>query len=267
LVDPPPPDEDVVVELPPPHPKVVPAVIRATITISPSPYRRLRGTTIKRQTAANAPPPKGSHGVLKRAELAAVVLTVRVEVAGVPVETWPCDGFKLQVGGSCGVPEPWDATEQVKFTVPENPPADETCMGAVAEPPEEAVIPVEVVATETVDPVPFNVTVCGRLFAPPVMVIAPVSAPPEVGAKVTEIVQFPPTATLEPQVFVSAKFVEAEIDPMINAALPSFVSVIVCAALVEPTACEEKLRLDGESMATGPAAGVMVNVPFTYVKV
>lgn len=87
------------------------------------------------------------------------MLTVRVVVAGVPVDTWPCVGFKLQLGGSCAAPVPWKSTEQVKFTVPENPPADEACMVAVAEPPEEVVIPVEAVETATFDPEPLSAIV------------------------------------------------------------------------------------------------------------
>lgn len=133
-------------------------------------------------------------------------------------------------------------------------------MLAVAEPPEEADIPVEVVETETFAPDPLNATVCGESGALSVIVIAPVNVPPAVGVKVTEIVQFAAAATFAPQLFVSAKFVEAEIDVMLSAALPELVSVTLCAALVEPTASEEKFRLVGESVAPGAGGGPVVSL-------
>ena len=184
-------------------------------------------------------------------------MTVRVAVAGVPVDTCPCVGFKLQVGRSCAAPAPWKATAQVKFTVPENPPADEACMVAVAEPPEEAVIPVEGVETETVDPVPDSVTVCGELGALSLIVRVPVRAPPAVGAKVIEIVQLALGAMLPLHVSDSEKFPTVCVAKMLRGAFPELVSVMVCAALVEPTACEGKLSVDGERVTAGTGRGVV----------
>jgi hypothetical protein len=66
-----------------------------------------------------------------------------------------------------------------------------------------------------------------------------------------EIVQFAAAARLAPQVFVSAKSPEAAIDATFIATLPVFVSVIVWAELVEPTACAGKVRLAGVKVATG----------------
>jgi len=163
-------------------------------------------------------------------------LTVRVADTGVPEETCSCAGLRLQVGGSWAVPEPWYATEQVRFTIPEKLPAEETWTLAVAEPPTElTVIPVEVVAIETSAPLPLSETVCGELEALSVRVSVPVIAPPAVGENVTEIAQLALAATLVPQVLVSAKFPEAPIEAILRVAFPELVSVIVCAALVEPT--------------------------------
>ena len=53
----------------------------------------------------------------------------------------------------------------------------------------------------------------------------PLNAPVEVGVKVTEIVQLPPAATLDPQVLVSAKLPEALMPVTANAALPLFVRI------------------------------------------
>jgi hypothetical protein len=79
----------------------------------------------------------------------------------------------------------------------------------------------------------------------------PVRVPVAVGVKVTEIVHFAPAATELPQVCVSAKSPEALIDVMESAAVPEFVSVMVCAALVEPVVCEANVRLVGERVTAG----------------
>ena len=68
-----------------------------------------------------------------------------------------------------------------------------------------------------------------------------VRVPVAVGLKVTLIVQFAPAATLVPQVFVCEKsplFVPAIAMPeplKVSVALPVFVSVMFCEALVVPT--------------------------------
>jgi hypothetical protein len=61
-------------------------------------------------------------------------------------------------------------------------------------------------------------------------------------------------ATLVPQLFVWAKSPDAAIDVMFSAAVPELVSVMVWAVLVEPSVCEAKVRLVGESVAVGVAA-------------
>lgn len=85
-------------------------------------------------------------------------------------------------------------------------------------------------------------------------VSVPVRVPAAVGVKVREIVQLAPAATLVPQVLVSAKSPDAEIDVMASAAVPELVSVTVSGVLVEPFVCEAKIRLVGESVAVGVAA-------------
>jgi hypothetical protein len=84
-----------------------------------------------------------------------------------------------------------------------------------------------------------------------VTLIVPVRVPAAVGVKVTEIVQFAAAARLAPQVFVSVKSAEAAIDAMFIKALPVFVSVIIWAELVEPTACGANVRRAGVKAATG----------------
>src|SRR5947199_376563 len=80
--------------------------------------------------------------------------------------------------------------------------------------------------------VPERVTVCGLPAALSVMVTAPVRAPVAVGVNVTVMAQFAPAASDAPQVVVRAKSPVAAMPVMLNAALPVFESVTVCAALV-----------------------------------
>jgi hypothetical protein len=125
-------------------------------------------------------------------------------------------------------------------------------------PPGELIaIPVEVVETVTgvpvplVVPVPLKATVCGDPVALSVIVSKPVWLPAAVGEKVTEMVQVAPVATLLPHVCVSAKSPDALMEVMESAAVPEFVSVMVCAMLVEPVVCVAKVRLVGESVTAG----------------
>jgi hypothetical protein len=90
-----------------------------------------------------------------------------------------------------------------------------------------------------------------------VMVIAPDRGPVPAGVKVTLIVQFALAATLLPQVLVCAKSPAFVPDTAtlvtLNAALPVFDRVTGCAALVVPWLCALKVRLDGDTLATGTA--------------
>src|SRR5204862_3254271 len=88
-------------------------------------------------------------------------------------------------------------------------------------------------------PVPDTPEVWGLLLALSVTVSVPLRDPAAVGVKVTLIVQFPPAATLDPQLLVCPKSpglvpVKAML-VMLNVAPLGFESVTACAALVAPT--------------------------------
>jgi hypothetical protein len=103
-------------------------------------------------------------------------------------------------------------------------------------------------------PVPFSVTVCGEPLALSVIVSVPERPPAAVGVKVIEIVQAVPTATLAPQLLVSAKSPDAAIELSVSVAVPELESVTACAALVVPVVCDAKVRLAEEMAAVGVAA-------------
>jgi hypothetical protein len=79
--------------------------------------------------------------------------------------------------------------------------------------------------------------------------------PLRVGAKVTLIVQLAPVATEVPQLFVWLKSPALlplmDIPEMDRTAVPLFVNIAVCGALVVPTFCFAKFRLVGESFTAG----------------
>ena len=85
-----------------------------------------------------------------------------------------------------------------------------------------------------------------------VMVMVPARLPPAVGAKVTEIVQFAPAATLVPQVLVWAKSPLAAMLVTLSVALPLLESVTTCEALVDFSNCPVKVRLAADKLSTGP---------------
>jgi hypothetical protein len=123
------------------------------------------------------------------------------------------------------------------------------------------VIPVDTVEMETPSPPPLKATVCGEPLALSVIVTMPVRVPAAVGVKVTEIVQLPPAATLDPQLLVSAKSPDAVIEVTDRAAVPELVSVTVWAALVMPSACGANVRLVGESVTVGAVTAETAPVP------
>src|ERR1700724_4827654 len=94
------------------------------------------------------------------------------------------------------------------------------------------------------------------------MVTDAVRVPVAVGWNVTLSVQFAPAAKLAPQVLVCEKsplFVPATaIVVTERAALPSFVSVIVWAALVLPIIWLAKVKLAGFRMAMGAGGAVLI---------
>jgi len=74
------------------------------------------------------------------------------------------------------------------------------------------------------------------------------------------MLQFPPAGILAPQVLVSPKLAEAVIPTMNNVALPGFVRVTVCGALVVPTAWGvANVTLEGERLAMGGSTPVPVS--------
>jgi hypothetical protein len=85
-----------------------------------------------------------------------------------------------------------------------------------------------------------------------VIVTLPVRAPPVVGENVTLTVQLAFTARLVPQVFVCAKSPLAAIELMVADAVPVFVTVAVCAAVVLPTTVLANDRLVGFAESDGP---------------
>jgi hypothetical protein len=107
------------------------------------------------------------------------------------------------------------------------------------------------------------------------MVRVPVSVPLTVGVKVTLIVQLAPAPRLDGQLLLSEKYSVAEMLEMVSAPVPTLVSVTDCAALVEPTAMLENVRVlvDREALEPVPlkvtvcglllALSVMVRVPLT----
>ena len=109
----------------------------------------------------------------------------------------------------------------------------------------------ERLAMGAVTPVPFSAITCGVLPALSAMLTEPTELPAAVGEKVTLMVQIPPAIRDAPQVLVCAKGAVAAIEVRVRVAVPLLVSVTVCAALVEFTICEPKLRALAESVTAG----------------
>jgi hypothetical protein len=89
--------------------------------------------------------------------------------------------------------------------------------------------------------------------------------PVAVGVNVTPIEQFPPAATLDPQLFVCRKSLglapPTEIPVMLSAALPELVSIKLCVRLAVPWFFELKVRLLGEIAAEGAAVVPVLTLP------
>jgi hypothetical protein len=111
--------------------------------------------------------------------------------------------------------------------------------------------------------VPLKLTVCvlpGVLRLLSVMVKAPLrvggvgGSITDWGVKVTLMVQELPAATLTLQLLVWPKSPITLMLVTVSAALPVLLRVTGCAALVVPTNWLPKVRLPGETSATGPVA-------------
>ena len=105
-------------------------------------------------------------------------------------------------------------------------------------------------------PVPVKAMACGLPETLSVMLTDAERLPEAVGVKVTLIEQLLPTATGLPQVLLSAKSPEfVPVTPtvlMFSVALPVLFTVTTWAALVVPTDCDAKVRLEAVRLTTGP---------------
>ena len=88
-----------------------------------------------------------------------------------------------------------------------------------------------------------------------VIVSVPVRDPAAVGVKVTLIEQFVPAATDVPQLLAWAKSPLVAMLVMLKAALPLFLNVTACGALVIMKPCEAKVRLEGVRLTPGAGGG------------
>jgi hypothetical protein len=110
-------------------------------------------------------------------------------------------------------------------------------------------------------PVPLSATVWGEPLALSAIESVAVKLAADAGVNVTETVQLTSIARVVPQVVVCAKseeFVPAIVTPVIlMEALPVFVSVTICAALVVPEVAENVSDV-GVNVAIGAGAAMPV---------
>src|ERR687885_501700 len=108
-------------------------------------------------------------------------------------------------------------------------------------------------------PVPVSGTLCGLLAALSVRVNAAERVPEAVGANVIETLQPVPGASVRPEqpslTSVNSSVFRTAALLMKRPALPVFVTVIDCGALVVPIACAAKVRDVGVSATAGAEAG------------
>jgi guanyl-specific ribonuclease Sa len=116
----------------------------------------------------------------------------------------------------------------------------------------------------TPTPVPMTETDCGEADALSATLSEAETAPTAVGLKVTEMAQEALAASELPQVLDWAKteaFVPVKETPLMDkAAVPVFLSVMVCAAAVEPTLVAAKVRVVGERLTAGTPTPVPVRM-------
>lgn len=113
-------------------------------------------------------------------------------------------------------------------------------------------------------PVPVSFTVCGEPVALSATERLPVSAPAAVGLNSTETVQLAAAARVAPHVVADLRNEVALVPVMVSevsvtVAVPVFFTVTNCAAVVEPTVVEAKVRLVGESVTVSGAVPVPVS--------
>jgi hypothetical protein len=90
--------------------------------------------------------------------------------------------------------------------------------------------------------VPLRETICGLPTALSVNETVPLTLPVVLGVRVTLIVQFAPTARVEPQLLVSAKFALAAILAIVSVAVPELVSVTGRGWLAVPTTSSPNVK-------------------------
>lgn len=115
-------------------------------------------------------------------------------------------------------------------------------------------------------PVPVSGTACGLPDASSLIDTLALRPPSAVGVNDTETVHEPFAAKVDGetgQLFDCAKspaFVPVRPTPLIaSGAFPVFINVTDCAALVPPTGCEPKLRLEGDSDTAGEEVPPLLN--------
>ena len=106
-------------------------------------------------------------------------------------------------------------------------------------------------------PVPVRVAICGEPVALSAIDRLPFKVPEAVGLNSTETVQLAEAASVLPQVVADLIKDEALVPVIVSEVrvtvpVPVFLIVTICAAVVEPTAVEEKVRDVGESEMVRP---------------
>ena len=248
---------------PPPHP-VAPAKATRTSRQSSAGQPRRRFGTTKNSRNANAVPPADDQKSLFNwfCALAAVVLTVNVEVCAVVPLTVTEAGFRLHVGMSL-TPVIVVVTLQVKFTAPLNPFVPTTLMVPVF-----PVVPPGVTVKDVVPPLPavklgsgviLSATLVVALSEPEVPVIVTVT-----GLEVTVAeVLAASVRTWVPAPEPAAKLAVTPLGNPLAASvtppekLPTSVTVIVLVPLL-PCAID---KLAGEGESVKPGGGLTVTVP------
>ena len=120
-------------------------------------------------------------------------------------------------------------------------------------------------------PLPLKATVVVFGLALCVKLSVPLAAPTALGAKLTLTLQLPPAATDPPEAQLTALTMKAGLlvanEVNVNAAVPGFDSVTVCAALLLPTLVDAKVSVLGAALAAGAVAAAPVPLRATEVVV
>jgi hypothetical protein len=125
--------------------------------------------------------------------------------------------------------------------------------------PNERVV-VEMPTTAGLDPLPDSATVCGLPVVLSEIETEALKFPPEIGEKVTLIVQAAPAAIVV-QLFVCENWLAfvpvRDTEDTVTVPGLALVRVMVCGALLVPTACAPKPRAEGRSVTAVSSAAQM----------